>query len=424
MPTKVIMPELGEAVVEGTVSRWLKAVGDAVEEYDALLEVNTDKVDTEIPSPATGTVLKILVEENTVVQAGSILCWIGEPGEAVPGDGVLTHVDHPAPAEEPVAGAPAPSGAPPPTAPAAPPVGPAAPGRDGALGFISPVVARLAGEHGVDLRQVPGTGMSGRITKKDVLAYVESRKAAPAPAGIKPAPTSLPDIASAPAQPGTVQPLTPIRRSIAEHMVRSKRTSPHVTTIMEADLNQVVKHRAAQKAAFARDGAKLTFTPYFVSAVVNALKAYPIVNSSWTDKGVLIRPEINIGVAAAIDDGLIVPVLKHADSLSLLGLARSVNDLANRARTGQLKPDEVTGGTFTITNHGVSGSLFATPIISQPQCAILGVGMIQKRVTVIDDAIAIRPMVYLGLTFDHRILDGAVADHFLSVIVKTLEGWK
>jgi 2-oxoglutarate dehydrogenase E2 component (dihydrolipoamide succinyltransferase) len=215
-----------------------------------------------------------------------------------------------------------------------------------------------------------------------------------------------------------------MRRAIAQHMVHSKHTSPHVTTVMEADLSSVVGHRARNKATFARDGAKLTFTPYFVAATVSALKAFPIVNSSWRDDGILYHPQINIGMATAITDGLIVPVIKGADGYSLLGLSRTVNDLSARARDGRLSPDEVTSGTFTITNHGVSGSLFATPIINQPQCAILGVGAIQKRVVVTpDNAIAIRPMVYLSLTFDHRILDGATADHFLANIVETLQVW-
>ena len=223
-------------------------------------------------------------------------------------------------------------------------------------------------------------------------------------------------------RPGEVISLSPVRRAIAEHMVQSKRTSPHVTTIMEADMSQVVAHREINKAEFSNAGIKLTFTPYFVAAAVSALKAYPIVNSSWSDGAIQIHQDINIGMATSLGElGLIVPVIKTADTLSLLGLARVVNDLADRARSKQLSPDEVQGGTFTITNHGISGSLFATPIINQPQCGILGVGVIQKRVIVIDDAIAIRPMVYLSLTFDHRILDGAIADYFLSKVVESLE---
>lgn len=218
--------------------------------------------------------------------------------------------------------------------------------------------------------------------------------------------------------------MTPVRRMIAEHMVLSKHTSPHVTTVMEADLSRVVAHRDANKAVFARDGANLTYTAYLVSAIVAALKAHPIVNSSWSEQGIVLHREINIGMATSLGEaGLIVPVIKSADSLSLLGLARTINDLANRARLHQLKPDEVKGGTFTLTNHGTSGSLFATPIINQPQCAILGVGAIQKRAVVINDAIAIRPMAYISLTFDHRILDGAIADYFLGKVVEYLQNW-
>jgi 2-oxoglutarate dehydrogenase E2 component (dihydrolipoamide succinyltransferase) len=314
-------------------------------------------------------------------------------------------------------------------------------GRRSELGFISPVVAKIASEQGVDLFQVKGTGQGGRITKKDILTYIESRGpatagpavAAPLAPAMPAAPAPTVPAAIAPAAgpiPGEVLPLNPVRRAIAEHMVLSKRTSPHVTTVMEADLSRVVAHRTANKDAFARDGANLTFTAYFVAAAAAALRAYPIVNSSFSEQGVLLRREINIGVATSLGEaGLIVPVIKGADGLSLLGLARAVNDLSNRARARQLKPDEVQGGTFTITNHGVSGSLFATPIINQPQCAILGVGVIQKRVVVISDpelgdSLAIRPMAYLTLTFDHRIIDGAIGDYFLGKVVEVLQNWR
>jgi len=417
MPTQVIMPQLGESVNEGTVSKWLKSVGDRVAEFEPLLEVNTDKVDSEIPSPGSGTVLKILVPEGTVVTAGTLLAWIGEPGEPVPGDG-----------EAPLAVETTRVAADSRTVPeiGRQPAGiPQPPARQQGLGFISPVVAKIAGEHSVDLAKVPGTGQGGRITKKDILAYIEQQKARPKTEPL--VPEAHPTIQAAPtpgAVPREILPLNAVRRVIAEHMVLSKHTSPHVSTIMEADLSRVVAHREANKAVFARDGVNLTFTAYFIAAAVKALKAYPVVNSSWTDEGILLHREINIGMATSLGDaGLIVPVIKNADSLSLLGLARTINDLASRARSRQLKPDEVKGGTFTITNHGISGSLFATPIINQPQCGILGVGAIQKRVVVIEDAIAIRPMVYLSLTFDHRILDGAIADHFLSEVVKSLQNW-
>jgi len=309
---------------------------------------------------------------------------------------------------------------------AEPPSTMASPAAD--RGFISPVVARIAAEHGVDLSQVRGTGLGGRITKNDVLNYIESRKVSTpaAPPAIKPQPAVAETIASAGDQ---FVKHSLIRKQIAEHMVMSKHTSPHVLTVMEADMSNVVRHRAANKAAFERDGVNLTFTAYFMMAIVAALKAYPMVNSSWTDDGLLIHKEINIGMATSLgEEGLIVPVIKHADTLSLLGMARAVNDLASRARAKKLQPDEVKGGTFTLTNHGISGSLFAFPVINQPQCGILGVGAMQKRAVVItdergNDAIAIRPMVYLSFVFDHRILDGASADWFLAKVKETLECW-
>lgn len=425
MSTQVIMPSLGESVVEGTVTKWLKSVGDAVEEYEPLLEVNTDKVDSEIPSPTAGTLLEILVPEGTVIQAGAVLATIGKAGEKAAS---------PQPAAE-VAKVDQPEVKQAPPQPATAQPSPAAfPGRDQELGFISPVVAKIAREENVNLSQVQGTGQGGRITKRDVLAYVENRPAPEAPAPAAPA-VPLPSKEPAPAAAASpisaktangseILPMTPVRRMIAEHMVLSKHTSPHVTTVMEADLSRVVAHRDANKAVFARDGANLTYTAYLVSAIVAALKAHPIVNSSWSEQGIVLHREINIGMATSLGEaGLIVPVIKSADSLSLLGLARTINDLANRARLHQLKPDEVKGGTFTLTNHGTSGSLFATPIINQPQCAILGVGAIQKRAVVINDAIAIRPMAYISLTFDHRILDGAIADYFLGKVVEYLQNW-
>ena len=439
MPTKVIMPQLGESVVEGTVTKWLKKEGESINEFEAPLEVNTDKVDTEIPSPAGGTVLKLLVPEGKTVTAGTVLAWLGQPGEEIPAGSTEPDQHSPAtvPAETKVM--------------AATPEPAASPQTVRDLGFISPVVAKIAHEHNVDLQQVNGTGQGGRITKKDVLAFMEAIPAAAPTAEIPiwetPAdgdlfrptemmfkePTKSTVTQSAAAAPVASKaaivgdqliPHTNIRRSIAEHMIKSKSISAHVTTVMEVDLSQVVAHRLANKAAFARDGVNLTYTVYFMAAIVNALKAYPQVNSSWSDEGLVLHSAINIGMATSLaEDGLIVPVIKGADGLSLLGLARAVNDLAQRARDRKLLPDEVKGGTFTLTNHGTSGSLFATPIINQPQCGILGVGMVQKRAVVIHDAIAIRPMVYISLTFDHRILDGASADWFLAKVVDTLQNW-
>jgi 2-oxoglutarate dehydrogenase E2 component (dihydrolipoamide succinyltransferase) len=431
MPTKVIMPKLGESVVEGTVTAWLKKEGEEIEEFESLLEVNTDKVDTEVPSPASGTILKILVHADETVEAGTILAWIGEPGEAIPESPGKAEHDHEPPETpnvdsidyEPVIQKPA--------------------GRDDDLGYISPVVARLAREKNVNLTKVKGTGMDGRITKKDVLDYIKTHKGekeAEIPIWETPAdgdlfrPTELvfakkekekplPAESQPAGIPGETIELTPMRKRIAEHMVMSKHTAPHVTTVMEADMSRVTAHR---KAINMEDrGLRLTYTPYFLSAIIAGLKAVPLANSSWTDKGIRLHQEINLGMAVALPSGgLIVPVIKHADELSLTGLARQVNDLAERSRDGKLSPDEVQGGTFTLTNHGTKGSLFASPVINQPQSGILGTGMIQKRVVVIDDAIAIRPMVYLSYTFDHRILDGQSADTFLAYVVQALEHWQ
>lgn len=439
MATKVIMPQLGESVVEGTVTKWLKQEGEQIDEFEALLEVNTDKVDSEIPSPAGGVVLKILVPEGQTVRAGTVIAWIGQPGEGVDeaGRGGIVHETKPI--------AVAPSAAPATTMQA---------GRDRELGFISPVVARLAREQNVDLSQVKGTGEGGRITKKDVLAYVAQR-GAPAPAAwetpgegdlfrptelmfagaMPPATTPVPAHspqpmpAAAASQPlaanDRLLPMTTMRRAIAERMVLSKHTAAHVTTVMEADMSRVSAHRVAHKPEFAQAGVNLTFTAYFVAATIAALKAVPLVNASWSDEGIVLHGGIHIGLAASLgEEGLIVPVIRNADELSLLGLARTINDLADRARTRRLQPNEVQGGTFTITNHGVGGSLFASPVINYPQCGILGVGTIQKRAIVLDgDAIAVRPMVYVTLTFDHRILDGASGDAFLAKVVAVLENW-
>jgi len=417
MPTKLLMPLLGESVTDATVTRWLKSPGDKVEEYEPVLEVNTDKVDTEIPSPISGMILAEMAKEGDVVKVGALLGWIGQPGEVIP---------HEAAHEQPATVSPPAQQT---TLPAATPSLPATPPRE--LGFISPVVAKIAAEKNVDLSKVPGTGMGGRITKKDIESYLEERKQAPQ----APTPTALPNATPAvvPTSVSTlagsynVLPQTPMRKAIAEHMLMSEHTAPHVSTIMEVDMTRVVAHRNANKEAFASQGVNLTYTAYFVVGSVSALKAYPLVNSSWSEEGVRIYNAINIGMATALsEEGLIVPVIRNADNLSLLGIARTVNDLSNRARAHKLQPDEVKGGTFTITNHGVTGSLFATPIINQPQCAILGVGVIQKRPVVITDAnqgdvLAIRPMMYLSLTFDHRIIDGAIADYFLAKVVDTLQ---
>jgi 2-oxoglutarate dehydrogenase E2 component (dihydrolipoamide succinyltransferase) len=424
MATKIILPEMGEGVIEGTLARWLVKPGDRVEQYAPIAEVETDKVTTETTAESAGTILELLVNEGQTVPVGTVLAYIGDPGESVPANGEAKPAATPAPAP---AVSPASVAAPPPST-----MAPAAP-RAAYTGRISPVVGRIAAEHEVDLSQVPGTGRDGRITKQDVLAYVEQRGASPVPEqpAVVPATPSVaaisqPSVAPPPTITGATEllPLTNVRRSIADHMVMSKRTSPHVTTVFEIDFSQVAAHRRAHKDSFKSDGVNLTFTAYIVAATVQALKQHPLVNSTWSDDGILLRKDINIGMAAAIEDGLIVPVIKNADGLNLLGLARTINDLTHRARNKQLKPADVQGGTFSITNHGTSGSLFATPIINQPQAGILGVGMIEKRVKVIDDAIAIRPQAYVSFTFDHRILDGASADAFVSTIKDAIEGWR
>ncbi len=409
MATKVYVPRLGEGVDEVTVTKWLKQVGDSINELEPLLEVNTDKVDTEIPAPATGTVLQIIAQEGAPAKVGELLAVIGKPGEAVDSGQLTVDSNTPVAAESKVES----------DALSSSKGQKSEPKPSTELGFISPVVAKIAAEHGVDLSQVNGTGLNGRITKNDVLAYVEGHKSkvegrVPQAANLQPANM----------QPGTLIKHSTIRRQIAAHMVESKHTSPHVLTVMEADMSRIAKHRAANKAAFERDGVNLTFTAYFMMAIVAGLKAYPQTNSSWTDEGLLLHKNINLGMAVSLgEEGLIVPVIKNADNLSLLAMARSVNDLATRSRNKKLQPDEVKGGKFTLTNHGVSGSLFAFPVINQPQAGILGVGAMQKRVIVIDEAIAIRPMVYLSFVFDHRILDGASADWFLAKVKATLENW-
>lgn len=439
MATSVLMPQLGESVVEGTVGKWLKQVGDRVELYEPILEVVTDKVTTEIPSPAAGTLLDILVPEGTTVRAGTVLAHVGQPEETaqaqhtiVPAGAVpsSTQSSQPAPAE-------------------------ASQGEPSARMRLTPVVARMIAEHNItsaELATIRGTGEHGRISKKDIERYIQTRAAmhaakAPAPweqpgsgvlfrspeeiereAVTEKTPASAAEGAplpvGAPAKEGDeLIPLSPIRRAIAEHMVRSKHTAPHVTTVHEAEMTRVLAHFAAHKDEFQRQGIKLTYTPYFVQAVAHGLQTVPMVNAQFTEQGILLRKDINIGVAVSVEEGLIVPVIKAAAEKSLLGLARAVNDLAARAREKKLSPDDVTGGTFTITNYGVFGSLFGTPVISQPQSAILGVGSIQKRVVVIDDAIAIRPMVYLALSFDHRLLDGALADGFMNAVKSYLENY-
>ncbi|MEM7536457.1 MAG: dihydrolipoamide acetyltransferase family protein [Chloroflexota bacterium] len=423
MPTKIQMPQLGESVVEGTVAQWLKQPGETVQKLEPLLEITTDKIDTEIPAPDTGTLLSILVPEGETVAAGTVLGYIGQPDE------VVEEAESSAPVVSETANSL--------THQQENSTGPV---KEKPVGrsFISPVVARIAAEENVNLAQVAGTGLNGRITKKDILAFVAQRGQVVDEAQAIVTETPKP-VTSKPltvlADDEILQPLTAMRRAIANHMVQSKQTSPHVTTIFEADMTRVVQHRYANKEALVQKGINLTFTPYFMAAVIDGLRAVPDANSHYTDDGLVLKQRIHLGVAVALDDGLIVPVLRDADERNLLGLARGVNDLASRARSGQLTPDEIVGGTFTVTNHGTSGSLIGTPIINQPQAGILGIGAIVKRPVVVNtndnhsllpdagDAIVIRPMCYLNFSFDHRVLDGARADAFVKVVKEKLENW-
>jgi 2-oxoglutarate dehydrogenase E2 component (dihydrolipoamide succinyltransferase) len=416
------MPQLGETVVEGTVARWLKQPGEAVERQEPLLDITTDKIDTEVPAPAAGILLKILAAEGTTVPVGSVIAYIGDEGENIE-ESVPRSEERENTPLTPDSSQPSTSRGAEESASAEKPAGRA---------FVSPVVARIGAENNIDLAEVEGTGRQGRITKKDLLAFIDARK------GQAPAASAETEVALGVDE--VLQPLSAMRRAIAEHMSRSVRTSPHVVTIHEADMTAVVRHRAAHREAFAQKEIGLTFTPYFVAAAAAALRRHPTVNSRWRDGALALSRRIHVGIAVAVTDGLVVPVIRDADELNLQGLARAVNDLAQRARRGDLTPDELRGGTFTVTNHGVSGSLLGTPIINQPQAAILGTGRISKRAVVnsagstdappadpllpsADDTISIRPMCYLSLAFDHRILDGLGADRFLSSVVKRLESW-
>ena len=414
MPTEVVMPQMGESIAEGTIVRWIKKVGDSVDRDEPLFEISTDKVDAEIPSPAAGVVSEIRVKEGETVPVNSIVALIGQAGEAVaapPKPAAMPEPPPPAPVA-PVLRASAPGPAPvPPPAPLAAPAG-----VEGAIRQrSSPLVRRIAKEHSVDLSQLQGTGLAGRVTKDDILKYVGGAPAAAAAPRVeapKPAVTA-----------GQTLPMSVMRKKIAEHMVLSRRTSAHVHSVFEVNFGRVAQIREARKADYERAGAKLTFLTFIIKAAVDALRAVPVVNASIVGDNVVYHKDVNVGIAVALDWGLIVPVIKNADERNLLGLSRAVADLANRARGKQLKPEEVSGGTFTITNPGVFGALFGMPIINQPQVAILGVGNIEKRPVVIDDAIAIRPMAYLTLGYDHRIIDGAVADQYMSHVKRALENW-
>jgi 2-oxoglutarate dehydrogenase E2 component (dihydrolipoamide succinyltransferase) len=444
---------MGESIVEGTLTKWLKKPGEHVERDEPLFEISTDKVDTEIPAPAAGTLAEVLVEEGTTVGINTVVARISEGGA----------VDGKPPAAKPEAAKPAPSK--PAEAPATPPPAAAptlqAPPQDTVrptiddvttveppapveaqepAGPLSPLVRKMARESNIDLAHVKGTGAGGRITKQDVETYLSQRGAAPAKAAAPAQPSAPPP---APAQPSAqpsapsmpplpaaaqaktrVEPMSTMRIKIAEHMVMSRRTSAHVTTVHKVDMTRVAKMRERHKADFqARYGMSLTFLPFVTRAAVEALRAYPLLNASIEGNNIIYHNEINIGIAVALENGLIVPVVRNADERNVLGLQRSIVDLATRARSRQLKPDEVQGGTFSITNFGSFGSIFATPVINQPQVGILGAGVVEKMPVVIDDAIAIRSICYLALTFDHRLIDGALADQFTAKAKAVLENW-
>ena len=417
---EVVMPQMGESIVEGTITKWLKGPGDKVERDEALFEISTDKVDSEVPAPDSGVLEAIFFPEGETVEINTVVAVIGDGSKvgkhAAPAAGAAAPVST---APEPSAPPKAPEPAPAPAETATPTPAPQDPGK---RIHSSPLVRRIAKEKGIDLAQVgKGTGAGGRITKKDILAYIESQERAAA-AGL-PA-TAFPPAPEARFGDFDVEPLSAMRLSIAEHMVRTKRTSPHVSTVHAVDCTKIAKLRNAAKDKFLeQNGTKLTFMPFFLQAAASALKAYPTVNASLDGKQLVKHNDVNIGVAVALDWGLIVPVIRKADELSLLGLQRAVNDLASRARSKALKPDEISQGTFSVSNYGSYNSLLATPAINQPQVAILGIGSVNKTPVVINDAIAIRSMAYLTLSFDHRVIDGAIADLFLEHIREIVENW-
>jgi pyruvate dehydrogenase E2 component (dihydrolipoamide acetyltransferase) len=448
MATNVVMPQMGESIAEGTIVRWIKKVGDNVDRDEPLFEISTDKVDAEIPSPGAGVLTEIKVKEGETVPVNSVVAVIGGTavGSASAPDGASTSAASAATVDKsagpaPAAPSPGASGMPeaavgqpetvPPAKSAEPAETAAEPAGDQAPDSIedlrrqksSPLVRRIAREHDVDIRQINGTGISGRVTKDDILDFIKT--------GPKSAPTAAPAAAKSggynPAfKPGDkvqIVPMTIMRKKIAEHMVLSARTSPHVYSVYEVDFHRVSQLRDKKKGEYERNGSKLTFTALIAKVIVDALRAFPVVNASIDGENIVYKKDINLGIAVALEQGLIVPVIKNADEKNLVGLSRSIEDLAARARSKKLNPDEVQGGTFTITNPGIFGAVYGLPLINQPQVAILGVGAIEKRAVVINDAIAIRPTCHLSLGYDHRLIDGADAGRFLSYIKERLENF-
>ena len=423
MPTDVIMPQMGESIFEGTITKWLKKPGDKVQRDEPLFEISTDKVDAEIPAPASGVLQEIKVAEGNTVQVNTVVGVIGGDGDATAAPPKATAT---APAPEKKAAAPAvPPPPPQPAARAQEQPARAEEQEEDEDVRSSPLVRKLAREHNVNLGQVQGTGNGGRITKQDILDFVDRSLKAPAAA---PAPTPSPRPASA-SIPGDVVPMSQMRKIIAQRMIESRRTSAHVHCMFEIDLTRIVNLRNKLKSGFEqRNGARLTFMPFFVRAAIIALQQFPIVNASLDGDNIRYHKHVNAGIAVALDWGLIVPVLKNADELNFLGLQRGITDLGERARTKKLMPTDVEGSTFTITNPGQFGAVFGLPIINQPNSAIMGVGGITKQPMVItdkdgNDSIAIRSAVHLTLGYDHRLIDGAVADQFMALLKKTLENW-
>jgi pyruvate/2-oxoglutarate dehydrogenase complex dihydrolipoamide acyltransferase (E2) component len=417
MPVEIKLPQLGESIHEGTIARWLKTPGDRVEKYEPLVEITTDKVNVEMPSPFAGVLTKLLAAEGDTRPVGSAIALMETEAAAV-----AQTPAGPAPSGR----VPGPAGSDESTAPErAVPTAAAARTAGGAR--LSPLVQRLAGEHQIPLavlETLPGSGAGGRVTKEDVLAYV-SRRAAGAAAPAAASSTAAPPTAK-PAAPDSdvVTKLTPIRRSIAQRMAQSKREIPHAYGVIEVDMSAVVAWREVNKDAWRQRGTPLTYTVLFVRAAADALRAHPIVNSAWSEEGIVTRAAVNIGVGIAIDEGLIVPVVHHADRLDLAGIARALDDLTTRARGGRLGLEDVQGGTFTITNPGVFGSIWSMPIVVPGQAAILATDAIVKRAVVRDDAIAIRPIMHLGMSFDHRVFDGAVSMQFLNTMKAWFEGFR
>ena len=451
MPTNVVMPQMGESIAEGTIVRWIKKVGDQVDRDEPLVEISTDKVDAEIPSPAAGRLAEIKVKEGETVPVNSVVAVIGGAGDAAASEAP--------PAESTMPEAAVGQPETPPTAAGARAAAAAADAgtadeddewdEESPRQKSSPLVRRIAREHNIDIRSIQGTGLNARVTTGDILGSIESggaaaRSAAPAvPAPAAHAPSQAPSAPAAAATPASttapaeaqgpvfragekvqIVPMNVMRRKIAEHMVLSARTSPHVYSVYEINFGRIAALRDKKKAEFEAGGAKLTYTAFIAKVIVDALRQFPFVNASIDGHNIVYKKDINLGIAVALDNGLIVPVIRNADERNLLGLTRAINDLAARARAKKLNPDEVQGGTFTITNPGIFGALYGLPLINQPQVAILGVGTIEKRAVVIGDAIAIRPVCHLSLGYDHRLIDGADAGRFLTFVKESLEGFE